>query len=83
VVALHYFFFVKILIDSPDIVFQAFTHILVCVGYFPATGETLPMISRGGMSILTMSLCFGILLNISEEAKEDKKVKNKEKELES
>ena len=55
------------------IVFQAFTHILVCVGYFPATGETLPMISRGGMSILTMSLCFGILLNISEEAKEDRK----------
>ena len=54
------------------IVFQAFTHIMVCVGYFPATGETLPMISRGGMSILTMSLCFGILLNISEEAKEDR-----------
>ncbi len=55
------------------IVFQAFTHILVCIGYFPATGETLPMISRGGMSILTMSFCLGILLNISEEAKEDKK----------
>jgi len=55
------------------IVFQAFTHILVCVGYFPATGETLPLISRGGMSILTMSLCFGILLSISEEAKEDRK----------
>ena len=60
------------------IVFQAFTHILVCVGYFPATGETLPMISRGGMSILTMSFCLGILLNISEEAKEDwKKLKAK------
>ena len=58
------------------IVFQAFTHILVCVGYFPATGETLPMISRGGMSILTMSFCLGILLNISEEAKEDKKTEN-------
>jgi cell division protein FtsW len=55
------------------IVFQAFTHILVCVGYFPATGETLPMISRGGMSILTMSFCLGILLNISEEANEDRK----------
>ena len=58
------------------IVFQAFTHILVCVGYFPATGETLPMISRGGMSILTMSFCLGILLNISEEAKEDRKEMN-------
>jgi len=59
------------------IVFQAFTHILVCVGRFPTTGETLPMISRGGMSILTMSFCLGILLNISEEAKEDRKeIKN-------
>jgi cell division protein FtsW len=55
------------------IVFQAFTHMLVCVGYFPATGETLPMISRGGMSILTMSFCIGILLNISEEAKEERR----------
>jgi cell division protein FtsW len=55
------------------IVFQAFTHMLVCVGYFPATGETLPMISRGGMSILTMSFCLGILLNVAEEAKEDRR----------
>ncbi|MDR2407152.1 MAG: FtsW/RodA/SpoVE family cell cycle protein [Bacteroidales bacterium] len=62
------------------IVFQAFTHMLVCVGYFPATGETLPMISRGGMSILTMSFCISILLNISEEAKEDRR-KLKEEQL--
>ena len=54
------------------IVFQAFTHIFVCIGYFPATGETLPLISRGGMSIVTMSFCLGILLNISAEAKEDR-----------
>ena len=56
------------------IVFQAFTHIMVCIGYFPATGETLPLVSRGGMSIVTMSLCMGILLNISQEAKEDRKM---------
>lgn len=55
------------------ITFQALTHILVCVGYFPATGETLPLISRGGMSIVTMSFCLGILLNISEEARKEKK----------
>ena len=54
------------------ITFQALTHILVCVGLFPATGETLPLISRGGMSILTMSFCLGILLNISAEAKKEK-----------
>jgi cell division protein FtsW len=64
------------------IVFQALTHMLVCVGYFPATGETLPMISRGGMSIITISFCLSILLNISEEAKEDRK-KLKEEQMKS
>ena len=58
------------------ITFQALTHILVCVGMFPATGETLPLISRGGMSILTMSFCLGILLNISAEAKKEKLINN-------
>ncbi|MDR0368621.1 MAG: FtsW/RodA/SpoVE family cell cycle protein [Bacteroidales bacterium] len=61
------------------ITFQALTHILVCVGYFPATGETLPLISRGGMSIVTMSFCLGILLNISDEAKRARKELKKEK----
>ncbi|MDR1182753.1 MAG: FtsW/RodA/SpoVE family cell cycle protein [Bacteroidales bacterium] len=65
------------------VVFQALTHMLVCVGYFPATGETLPLISRGGMSILTMSFCFSILLNISEEAKEDKKKLKEEQNREN
>jgi len=58
------------------ITFQAMTHVLVCVGYFPATGETLPLISRGGMSILTMSFCLGIILNISEEARKEKLMVN-------
>ena len=55
------------------IVFQALTHICVCNGLFPSTGETLPMISRGGTSILITSCCFAILLNLSIEAKKDKK----------
>ena len=55
------------------IVFQAFTHICVCNGLFPSTGETLPMISRGGTSILITSFCFAVLLNLSIEAKKDKK----------
>jgi cell division protein FtsW len=64
------------------IVFQAFTHIFVCIGFFPATGETLPMISRGGMSILTMSFCLGVLLNITQEAKEDRNRLQEEQERE-
>ena len=55
------------------IVFQAFTHICVCCGLFPTTGETLPMVSRGGTSILITSFCFAVLLNLSMEAKKDKK----------
>jgi cell division protein FtsW len=55
------------------IVFQALTHICVCSGLFPTTGETLPMVSRGGTSILITAFCFAILLNLSIEAKKDKK----------
>ena len=54
------------------IVFQAITHICVCCGLFPATGETLPLVSRGGTSILITSFCFAILLNLSIEAEKDR-----------
>lgn len=53
------------------IVFQAMTHICVCLGIFPATGETLPLFSKGGISILTTSFSVGIVLSISREAKEE------------
>ncbi len=59
------------------IVFQALIHILVNVGIFPSTGQTLPMFSWGGMSILITSLCFGIILNISRENKKDKTIQTK------
>jgi cell division protein FtsW len=57
------------------IVFQALIHILVNVGMMPSTGQTLPMFSWGGMSIMISSVCFGIILNISKEVKKDKKIK--------
>ncbi|MBO4582326.1 MAG: FtsW/RodA/SpoVE family cell cycle protein [Bacteroidales bacterium] len=50
------------------ITFQAFTHICVCLGIAPATGETLPLFSKGGVSILTTAAEIGILINISKEA---------------
>ena len=62
------------------IVFQALTHICVCNGLFPSTGETLPLVSRGGTSILITSFAFSVLLNLSIEAKRDKK-KLKENKL--
>jgi cell division protein FtsW len=57
------------------IVFQALIHILVNVGLMPSTGQTLPMFSWGGMSIMISSVCFGIILNISKEVKKEKKIK--------
>ena len=69
------------------ITFQAITHICVCVGVFPATGETLPMFSKGGISIVTTSVEIGILMNISRVARQnkikEKEIKSEEKQLKS
>ncbi|MBQ5533250.1 MAG: FtsW/RodA/SpoVE family cell cycle protein, partial [Bacteroidales bacterium] len=54
------------------IVFQAVVHISVCVGAFPNTGQTLPMVSWGNASIMVTSVSFGLLLNISKSRKKDK-----------
>lgn len=47
------------------IVLQAFLHILVNIGIFPVTGQTLPMISKGGSSLVIMSIAFGIILAVN------------------
>lgn len=58
-----------------SIVFQAFTNMLVAVDLFPVTGQTLPLVSEGGSSILMTSLAMGMILGISrgegEEAEAD------------
>lgn len=54
------------------IVFQAMVHISVCTGVFPNTGQTLPMVSWGNVSILVTSVCFGLLLNISKSKKKNR-----------
>lgn len=47
------------------ITLQAFIHILVNVGIFPVTGQTLPLVSLGGTSYLIMSCAFGIILSVN------------------
>ena len=47
------------------IVMQALINICVAAGVIPVTGQTLPLVSRGGSSILVMGLLFGILLGIT------------------
>jgi cell division protein FtsW len=47
------------------IVTQAFTNMMVAVGLLPVTGQTLPLISRGGTSILISCIYIGIILGVS------------------
>ncbi|MFA5302054.1 MAG: FtsW/RodA/SpoVE family cell cycle protein [Bacteroidales bacterium] len=47
------------------IVSQAMIHILVNVGLLPVTGQTLPLISSGGSSVLAVSIAFGMMLSVS------------------
>ncbi|MBG0857884.1 MAG: FtsW/RodA/SpoVE family cell cycle protein [Bacteroidales bacterium] len=47
------------------IVFQAFLNMVVAVGLFPVTGQTLPMISWGRTSVLVMSFSIGVILSVS------------------
>lgn len=48
-----------------SIVFQALTHMFINVGLGPVTGQTLPLISKGGTSILFTSIALGIVLSVS------------------
>ena len=55
-------------------VLQAFVNMSVAVGLVPVTGQTLPLISKGGTSILITSFYIGVILSVSRyaETKEQK-----------
>jgi cell division protein FtsW len=48
-----------------SIVFQAFAHMFINVGLGPVTGQTLPLISMGGTSMLFTCVAIGIVLGVS------------------
>lgn len=54
------------------LVSQAMLNMLVAVGLFPVTGQTLPMISRGGTSTLITCVYFGMILSVSTYAEREK-----------
>ena len=56
---------------------QAFINMGVAVGIFPVTGQTLPLVSMGGTSILFTSASLGMLLSISKFTVAKEKNKNK------
>ncbi len=44
---------------------QALLHIMVTVNLFPETGQTLPLISRGGSSTIFTMIALGMILSVS------------------
>ncbi len=56
---------------------QTFINVGGLLGLIPITGVTLPFISYGGSSIIILSICMGLVLNISatEKRKREKRVR--------
>lgn len=50
------------------IVSQALIHMAIVTGLFPVSGQPLPFISKGGTSVLVMSMAIGIMLSVSRHA---------------
>ena len=48
-----------------SLVFQALINMLVSVGIMPVTGQTLPLISMGGTSLVFTFIALGIVLSVS------------------
>ncbi len=44
---------------------QAFINVGMVIGLLPVVGVTLPLMSYGGSSVLTIMLALGLLVNIS------------------
>jgi len=64
-----------------SLVFQAFTNMAVVVNLIPVTGQTLPLISMGGTSIIFTSVAFGIILSVSQSV--NKTAKHEQSEAKS
>tara|TARA_Y100001954_G_scaffold151534_1_gene160955 strand:- start:4086 stop:4286 length:201 start_codon:yes stop_codon:yes gene_type:complete len=47
---------------------QAVINMGVNVGLFPVTGQTLPLISKGGTSIIFSCISIGIILSVSRDS---------------
>ncbi len=50
------------------IVYQALFHMAIVSGVFPVSGQPLPLISKGGTSIIVTSIALGIMLSVSRHA---------------
>ena len=48
-----------------SLVIQALVNMGVAVNIFPVTGQTLPLVSMGGTSVVFTSIAIGVILNVS------------------
>lgn len=60
------------------IVIQAFVNMAVATSLGPVTGQPLPLISRGGTSILITCIYFGVILGVTRQIKEEGHPEDKE-----
>ncbi len=60
---------------------QALINMAVSVGAMPITGQPLPMISRGGTSMMMTSVAIGIILSVSRYAEAYRTSKERPEEL--
>lgn len=63
------------------IVLQALVHMAIVTGVAPVSGQPLPLISKGGTSILVMSAAIGIMLSVSRYAVTQKDKRQEKAEL--
>ena len=66
------------------IVLQALVHMAIVTGLFPVSGQPLPLISKGGTSVLVMSAAIGTMLSVSRFAVttgDKKQIKAEQKDL--
>ncbi len=52
------------------ITLQALLHIMVTLNLTPETGQTLPLISRGGSSLIFTAIALGLILSVSRQNRE-------------
>ena len=60
---------------------QALLHIMVTLNLIPETGQTLPLISRGGSSTLFTAIALGMMLSVSRQNEEHSHDKPKDQNL--
>ncbi len=54
------------------IIIQAMTNMAVAVNLFPVTGQPLPIVSKGGTSIIFMCMALGIIIGVSRQLEDER-----------